>query len=46
MEVSDQLHPPAALLPVPVGLEAGWAAEPVNRSISRWTNESVDQSVS
>jgi len=29
MEVSGQLHVPAALLPVPTGEEAGWAPEPV-----------------
>jgi len=41
MEVSDQLHAPAFLLPgkerpVPVRFEAGWAAEPVWK---RWRRE-------
>jgi hypothetical protein len=27
--VSGQLHAPAALPPVPIGSEAGWAPEPV-----------------
>jgi len=29
MEMSGQLHAPAALLPVPTELEVGWAPEPV-----------------
>jgi len=29
MEVSGQIHAPAALLPVPIGKKAGWAPEPV-----------------
>jgi hypothetical protein len=29
MEVSDELHALTALPPVPIGLEAGWAPEPV-----------------
>jgi hypothetical protein len=28
MQVSDQLHAPAALPPVPIGEEAGWDPEP------------------
>jgi hypothetical protein len=29
MEVSGQLHAPAALSLVPIGYEAGWAPEPI-----------------
>jgi hypothetical protein len=41
MEVSGQLHAPAALLPgeefqVPIGQKAGWAPEPV---WTRWWRE-------
>jgi hypothetical protein len=41
MEVSGQLHAPAALLPeeeppVPIGYEAGWAPEPI---WTRWWRE-------
>jgi hypothetical protein len=28
MEVNDQLHSPAALLPVAISYETGWAPEP------------------
>jgi len=33
MEVSDQLHAPSALHPVPTELEPGWAPEPM------WTRQ-------
>jgi len=29
MEMRDQFHVPASLLPVPIGQEAGWAPQPV-----------------
>jgi hypothetical protein len=29
MDMSGQLHDPAALSPVPIGQKAGWAPEPV-----------------
>jgi hypothetical protein len=44
MEVSDQLHAPAASPPgkeplVPTGKEAGWASEPV------WTTQDINRSI-
>jgi hypothetical protein len=40
MEVSGQLHGPAALPSVPTGQEAGWAPEPI------WTLWSREKSLS
>jgi hypothetical protein len=35
MEVSDELHAPAVLSPVPIGMEARWITEPVYTLLSR-----------